>query len=182
MKILAILFLVLISSHFALAEDTQKIFLPLTYSPTCILEAVATQLNVQLKSEIVLPELHPHSTTTLEEFKVGARFNYPDDYVIEYFANVYSTENNAIYINDSIPLVGKNGRTSDDVLAHELTHYFQANYFNYTKEDRSSDEAEEAAVRVQTWFRESFMISNPSAFPCPKARGQGKEFSKIWKW
>ena len=182
MKLLNLVFLVAAFSHFAHAEEEQKVFMPLTYSPICIIEAVSSKLNIQLKSEIPLPDLHPHSTTTFEEFKVGARFNYPADYDITYFANVYSTENNAIYINDSVPLVGKNGRTSDDVLAHELTHYFQAQYQKYSLEERSSDEAEEGAVRLQFWFRENYMTSKPASSPCPRTKGQGKEFSQIWKW
>lgn len=182
MKLLITILLFANIQAFAAADEAPKQFIPLTYSPTCILEAVAKRTMVQLKKEVPLPALFPHSTTNLEQFKIGARFNYPEDYVIEYYANVYSAENNALFINDSIPLVGKNGRTPDDVLAHELTHYLQSKYQGYDKEESSSDAAEESAVQVQTWFRDTYMNQQASETPCPLTKAAGLQFSNKWEW
>ncbi len=165
------------------AESTiQPEFVSLTYSPRCILEAVTTKMSVQLKSEVELPGLFPYSTTSFDYFKQKAQASFPKDFEITFYTNLYSQEHNQIYINDSKPFVGENGRTSDEVLAHELAHYIQSKYLGYDKEDATSDAAEDSAIRVQSWFRGNYMDKKSQESPCPETQKQGYEYSKIWKW
>jgi hypothetical protein len=181
MKLISIL--ILTTSNLVYAGDRQKNdFISLTYSPACILEAVSKKFNVKLRDDVPLPELFPHSTISIDEFKIAVRSNYPAEMNINFFNNMYLSESNAIYVNNKRPFVGENGRTPDDILAHELTHYLQSKYRNYTFEQSTSDDAENSAALIQSWFRDKFMSQRTDSTPCPLSQVKGVEYSDIWKW
>jgi hypothetical protein len=71
----------------------------------------------------------------------------------EVFISFYAVAQNAIYLIDDAADYLPYNRTLDDALAHELVHYLQAKYLK----DEFKVEWSEAAIAVQTWFRERYL-------------------------
>lgn len=132
----------------------------LKYSPACILQAVAVHRKVTLDRAKPLPKIYLSSQTALEDFQDAVELQWGERPLV--FTNVYAATPNAIFlVNDSSNLI--NGRTLDDVLAHELTHYLQVAYMGADPK-MSTDGDETEATTVQHWFRETYMETNKS--PC----------------
>lgn len=121
----------------------------LRYEPRFILEAVARTMNVELRADEPLPEIHLESRTPLARFQdaVAPQWNFRPPK----FANVYVVARNEIYLTDDPGYYRRLRRTLDESLAHEFTHYLQVRYQGASLDDES---AELQAVAVQFAFRE----------------------------
>ncbi len=129
----------------------------LRHEAKCILRAVADHLGIALCRGVPTPEVRYSSMTPLSEFQIAAEsvsHMRPNAVCNSYFAG-----RNLIFLTDN-PAYYQKGRTLDDALAHEYTHFIQVRYG--TPAAREDDERKEReAVQVQLWFRETFM-SDPS--------------------
>lgn len=130
------------------------------YTPECIAMAIGKEMKITLNEEIPLPDMNYSSQTNLVDFQnaVEAQVGFRPDM----FLNIYVPTENDIYVVDEAAMY-KNGRTIDDVIAHELVHFFQVKYEGSLV---PSDYEEEEATFLQTWFRQKFMEqgANPCAY------------------
>lgn len=158
-------FLIAVAIALSFAPTSAKAYQPaeLRFSPDCILEAVAKRKRIVLKAGIARPQVIEEKHSSLEEFQNATEAHY--GFRMQTFANVYVPGKNIIFVTDN-PANMRHGRTLDDVLAHEYTHYLQSKYEGLTDADGSMDWPEDEAVRVQNWFRETFMAEGSSASPC----------------
>ena len=122
----------------------------LTLDPRVTLEAVAREMNVELRPDIAAPTVHFQSSTPLSRFQDAVaeqwRFRPP------VFANAYVVASNEIYLMDDPGYYRRVRRTLDESLAHEYAHFLQVHYLNA---DLSDPALETDAVDVQFRFRES---------------------------
>ena len=121
----------------------------LQHDPRYILEAVARQMNVTLRADEPLPQIHFESSTPLAQFQdaVAPQWNFRPPMV----ANVYVIARNEIYLADDPAYYRRLRRTLDESLAHEFAHYLQVRYFAANLGDES---CETEAVAVQFAFRD----------------------------
>jgi hypothetical protein len=134
----------------------------LCYEERCILRAVANRMGVSLRQSIPVPAVRYGSTTPLSEFQNAAEseWNIRPTAV----SNGYFAGRNVIFLTDE-PVYYENGMTLDEALAHEYTHFIQVRYREVALEDYDHNESE--AIRVEFWFRETFMSDpSPSRNPC----------------
>jgi hypothetical protein len=129
------------------ADDPAR--MTLRYEPRYILEAVARTMNVELRADEPLPAIHLESRTPLARFQdaVAPQWHFRPPK----FANVYVVARNEIYLTDDPGYYRRLGRTLDESLAHEFTHYLQVRYQGASLDDES---AELQAVSVQFAFRD----------------------------
>ncbi len=133
----------------------------LRHEVECILSAVAQHMGIALRSDIPPPEVRYSSTTPLAEFQRAAESvsNLRPPAV----SNAYFASLNVIFLTDN-PAYYRQGRTLDDALAHEYTHFLQDRYgAGAAREDDDCKERE--AARVQLWFRATFMSDPALARP-----------------
>ena len=132
------------------------------YSETCILETVADHMRVTLNPGVPAAEIVYASQTTLKEFQddIESQWGYRPDVI----TNAYVTNRDRIYLIDDSKYYGKFGRTIDDSVAHELTHFIQVRYQKKDLGDNESTERE--AVEIQHWFRDSYMKPGSPGLNC----------------
>jgi hypothetical protein len=133
------------SAGTASADSAQRV--TLRFEASYILESVARQMNVTLRPDEPLPEIHLESTTPLAQFQDAVagqwKFRPPR------FANVYVVARNEIYLTDDASYYRRLRRTLDESLAHEFAHYIQARYLGANLADEG---CEVEAVAVQFAF------------------------------
>jgi hypothetical protein len=113
--------------------------------------------NITQNSARPLPQIIFESQTTLKSFQKDLVKQWKT--VPSAIINVYFVAGNKIYIMDKSGHYEKFGRCMDDSPAHELTHYIQVYYQNYSLDDLDNEATEQEAIEVQNRFREKF---------CPK--------------
>lgn len=132
----------------------------LRHEPRVILETVARSMNVALRADEPLPEIHFESRTSLARFQDAVapqwRFRPP------MIANVYVVARNEIYLIDDPQYYRRLQRTLDESLAHEYAHYLQVRYFGA---DLSDETCETAAVAAQFAFREHHLALSAGVGP-----------------
>ncbi len=121
----------------------------LRYESLYILEAVARELNVTLRSDVPMPAIFLQSATPLARFQDALASQW--GFRPRVFANAYAVARNEIYLMDDASYYTRLRRTLDDSLAHELAHYIQVRYFSADLADQS---CELEAISVQQWFRQ----------------------------
>jgi hypothetical protein len=106
-----------------------------------ITERVATELHVSLDPSRELPVIvvtETYDDSTVEQDYLGLE-------ITGSATNWYIPQRNLVLLGRSM---------TRDHLAHELVHYIQYTYLDYTTpEDMGSDEAESTAIRIQDLFR-----------------------------
>jgi hypothetical protein len=130
--------------------------LALTLEPRFILQVVAQRFGVQIRSDIDQPTVHVESRTPLKQFQDAIESQW--EFRPHVFLNAYAVASNEIYLIDNPAHSPRPGASLDEVLAHELVHYFQS---RYRRQDLNSVGAEVQAVQIQQWFRETYL-------PAPK--------------
>jgi hypothetical protein len=145
--VLALLTLYITAAGFA-EGDTRAHPVQLNHDARYILEAVAGEMNVTLRTDIPEPEILFESTTPLSRFQNAIADQW--GFRPHVFTNAYAVRTNEIYLTDDPGYYGRLRRTLDDSLAHELAHYIQVHYLNA---DLAEDSLENDAVAVQGWFR-----------------------------
>lgn len=135
----------------------------LCYSPGEILAAVAGQMQVDLKTDIPSPEILMASQTPLKRFQdaVEKQWGMRPDQIL----NAYAVPTNEIYLLDDPGYYVRLKRAIDDSLAHEFVHFLQVRYKNNPL-DKDDDTPEMEAVSIQTWFRETFILSPEGVRRC----------------
>jgi hypothetical protein len=135
----------------------------LHHEARCILAAVANHMGVALRSDSPPPAVRYSSTTPLSEFRIAVQA--VSRVRPNAVCNTYLAGPNVIFLTDD-PAYYQQGRTLDDSLAHEYTHFIQDRYGGgAARED--DDQKEKEAARVQFWFRDTFMSDPPRArTPC----------------
>ena len=126
----------------------------LQHDPREVLATVARHMGIRLRPIVPLPVIRFESRTPLARLQQVAERQWgirPRE-----FMNVYVAEENAIYLIDDAARLARSGGALDDALAHEFVHYLQA---NYRKDGFARDWAEVEALRVQTWFRQTYMAT-----------------------
>jgi hypothetical protein len=140
------------------ADDGTR--MTLRHEPRAILDTVARSMNVTLRADEPLPEIHFESRTSLARFQDAVapqwRFRPP------MIANVYVVARNEIYLIDDPQYYRRMQRTLDESLAHEYAHYLQVRYFGA---DLSDETCETAAVAAQFAFREHHLARSPGVGP-----------------
>jgi hypothetical protein len=157
----------------ALADDGAAT-VTLRFEPRFILEQVAQRMQITLRSDVPLPGIFLESTTPLRQFQDAMESQW--QFRPPLIANSYSIATNEIYLSDDASFYRRFKRTLDDSLAHEFTHYIQAQYM---KEDLTTDSCELQASEVQRWFRDEYVrpktdvaAGAPAAAPaCVVAQG-----------
>lgn len=134
----------------------------LAFRPDCVLAAVAARKGVTLSPDRPAPRLRLASATPVAEYLEAAKEQLGGAQ-LDVILNMFVAKTNEIYLNDSARLYGRHGRTLDDSLAHEYTHFIQHVYEGAPLFGDSTDSLEEEAVRVQTWFREAGSTSLPGS-------------------
>jgi hypothetical protein len=133
------------SAGTASADPAERV--TLRFEARYILESVARQMNVTLRPDEPLPEIHLESTTPLAQFQEAVagqwKFRPP------LFANVYVVARNEIYLTDDARYYRRLRRTLDESLAHEFAHYIQVRYLGANLADEG---CEVEAVAVQFAF------------------------------
>lgn len=136
----------------------------------CILAAVAGRMGATLTSDYPPPAVFYASRTELSRFKAAVTAEYGAETAAHYGAitNMFLPKQNAIFLSDKAVFYLR-GRFIDDSVAHEFAHYIQY-YYKGEKDNPNSDQdqLETQAVRVQDWFRETFMATGVS--PCAAPR------------
>lgn len=123
----------------------------LKYSTDFILHQVLFKKNIVFRSDIPKPEFFYESSTSLMQFQDAIEKQWGFRPAV--FTNAYAFEKNQVYMTDGRDYYDHVNRCMDDSVAHELTHYVQAQYQHFDLNDES---LEWDAVDVQTWFRENF--------------------------
>ena len=136
------------------AHESSPPPMKLRFDPRYILEVVARQMNVTLRSDIPVPEVLLESTTPLRRFQEAINSQW--GFRPHVFANAYAVARNEIYLLDHPAYYNRRNRTLDDSLAHEFAHYLQVHYFNADLADPS---CEIDAVAVQERFRDVHLAS-----------------------
>lgn len=100
-------------------------------------------------AEASAPAIRFGGSISLDSFQdcVEAQWNMRPSAI----TSVYVRARNEIYLDDSVHEPSF-GRTLDDMLAHEMTHYVQAVYFGALESNLTEDEA----VDVKLWCRETY--------------------------
>lgn len=133
----------------------------------CILAAVAGRMGATLTSAYPPPSVSYASRTELSRFKAAVSTEYGPEAAAHYgvVTNMFLPKQNAVFLADKAVFYLR-GRFIDDSVAHEFAHYIQY-YYKGAKDDPNADQdqLEIEAVRVQDWFRETFMATGVS--PCP---------------
>jgi hypothetical protein len=127
----------------------------------CILTVVAQMMNVQLSPKVPLPEIRLETQTPLSRFQdaIEPQWGFRPDV----FVNAYALATNEIYLIEDAGYYRRTKRFIEDSLAHELVHYIQVKYQNYSVQDLGEN-AEAIAVDFQTAFREHYMMTGKD--PC----------------
>lgn len=114
----------------------------------CLL-VIARQQMHSLKNTPA-PDLKIESETPLIEFQdaMAEHWHFRPDF----FLNVFAVQKNTIYLMNKKASY-KSPRTPYDSLVHELVHFVQQADFGGTGDE---DYMENEAVRIQTWFRETY--------------------------
>jgi len=143
---LALLTLYITGAGFA-GGDTRPHRMTLRHDPHFILQAVAAEMNVTLRSDIPAPEILLESATPLRRFQeaIFAQWGFRP----HVFTNAYAVRSNEIYLTDDPAYYTRLKRTLDESLAHELAHYLQVRYLNA---DLAEESLENDAVAIQVWF------------------------------
>lgn len=128
-----------------------KVVAKLRYTPEFILEQVLLRKNQTKNSEIPAPKISFGSKTKLAYFQEAMLPQWGSKPAA--FTNAYAVLKNEVFLLDEDKYYKKLKRCMDDSLAHELTHYVQAQYQHF---DLNDDSLEYDAVDVQTWFRETY--------------------------
>lgn len=131
-------------------------------SRDCILQLLATKLNVTLKPELAKPALYPEGAVDLKFYQdsVEGVWGFRPDVV----TNLFNSQRNEIFLTAQVKYYLPNDKSIFDSVAHELTHYIQVRYWNMDPDDT----AESQAVEVQTWFRETYKNQvQGMKFVCP---------------
>lgn len=140
----------------------------------CVLEAVLARMGVAFRDDLEVPAVLFESATSLRRFQRAAAPQW--GFTPEVFANAYVAARNEIYLVDAAAAYRRPGRSIDDSLAHELTHYVQARYLGQPLDDDPSLESQ--AVDVQGWFREAHARGAPAPGACGRlalaATGPGR--------
>lgn len=133
--------------------------MPLQYDAACMLKAVLKKKNLPFKPDIAIPPVFVESKTPIKQFQdaIEPQWNMRP----ERFLNAYALKRNEIYLMDDSEYYTRHGRFVDDSLAHELTHYVQAQYQGF---DLNDDSLESDAIDVQNWVRQEYMKTGKS--PC----------------
>ncbi len=130
----------------------------LRYSRTCILQAVAFRMKVQLSPGIPAPVVRLQGDTPLKEFQDDIEPQW--DMRPDIFANAYVPHAGKIFLIDEADFYRKMSRYLDDSLAHEYVHFLQVRYKNIPMKDFGDGE-EWQAMEVQTWFRDNYFKGTP---------------------
>jgi hypothetical protein len=148
----AVVVVVLVSSPaFAGEVGLQAEPMKLQMEPASILNAVATQLDVEIRPQIPLPAIRLESVTPLKQFQDVTEQQW--GFRPARFVNVFVAHSNEIYLIDDVAYYSASGGSLDEALAHELVHYIQARYGRANLHDWAECEA----VAIQRWFRETHM-------------------------
>ena len=141
------------------ADALKHFYIPaqLTYAPKCILNLVASYMNIKLNNNIPLPTIYLESETKLNFFQdtIEPQWKMRP----EQFSSAYASHANALFLINDSSYYERLHRTIDDSLAHEFVHYIQFHYQGYSE---FTDDAEPMAIDAQTWFRENIMQKNNS--------------------
>ena len=125
----------------------------LRHEAACILHRVANHMGILLRRDVPTPVVRYSSTTPLSEFQSSVEAVSPMR--PRAVCNSYFAGRNLIMLTDDATYY-QEGRTLDDSLAHEYTHFIQDRYGGGAgREDDDSKERE--ATQVQFWFRKTFM-------------------------
>ncbi|NCN39804.1 hypothetical protein GW916_01010 [bacterium] len=135
--------------------------MPLAHSPQCTFQAVASKMGVPIDESIPLAKVDVQSESLLQDFQDSVFDQY--GFKPNTFASVYIQKQNRIFLIDDLEVYAPMNRFVDDSLAHELVHYVQVMYQGLVN-DGSSDQLEMDAIKIQTWYRETFMETGLS--PC----------------
>lgn len=136
---------------------------PLTYSPSCILNAVTKQMDIKVREDIPLPTVYVASKIPLKQFQDAVEPNWKIR--PKMVVNVFVPDRNEIYLLDDASYYKKTNRFIDDSLAHELVHYIQVKYKGVSP-DSDDFYLEDEAVLHQTRIREEYLAKGIS--PCAK--------------
>lgn len=115
-------FAALALSIFAACADE---IVTLRHEARCILAAVAHHLGIALRSEVSPPAVRYSSTAPLSEFQSAVHTVSP--LRPNAVSNTYIAGPNVIFLTDD-PAYYQQGRTLDDSLAHEYTHFIRNRY------------------------------------------------------
>lgn len=130
----------------------------LTYSVEFVLDYVLAKKKLVRDPDILPPELFLQSTTTLDFFQESIKDQW--GFVPDVYTNAYDVSTNRIFLSDDKSYYDKMGRCLDDSLAHEVTHYVQVKYQNWSLDDES---LEWDAIDIQTQFREDFCTKHENS-------------------
>lgn len=116
-----------------------------------ILQQVLLKKNQTFNPNKAVPVIFYQSQTPLSQFQDALETQW--GFRPDVFTNAYAFKRNEIYMLDEAAYYHEHQRCMDDSVAHELTHYVQAQYQGFDLNDES---LEWDAIDVQTWFRENF--------------------------
>lgn len=133
---------------------------------SCILAVVATHMKVTLSDAVARPTVRYGSKTDLRQYHADIENEYGPGSSAPYnvVTNMFLPKRNVIYMSDKAENY-RTGRYIDDSVAHEFAHYLQ--FFYLGEKDNPSpdyDQLETGAIRVQEWFRETYMAAGRT--PC----------------
>ena len=143
-----------VSVNGATAGEARTQPVALRLEPYVILQQIARQMNVTLRSDVPLPKIFLESSTPLRQFQqaIAPQWKFRP----HVFANAYAIERNEIYLSDDPRYYKKRNRTLDDSLAHEFVHYIQARYRN---NDLADESCETEAIDQQLSFIDSVALT-----------------------
>ncbi|MEK7857709.1 MAG: hypothetical protein AAB320_01085 [Elusimicrobiota bacterium] len=158
--LLALSLAVLFAGPAAAADEVAA----LKYEPRCVFEAVSRRMKAPVRPELTAPAVFYASKIKVSIFQAALKAEYGTAQGYDVVTNMFLPKQNAIFLADKAKFYQK-GRTLDDSLAHEYTHYFQY-YYKGEKDNPQSDQdaLEVEAVRVQDWFRQLHVAGG--ADPC----------------
>ncbi|MFH2203372.1 MAG: hypothetical protein ABIJ96_09680 [Elusimicrobiota bacterium] len=148
--------------HYNPAQAEPVDYWPLAVDKACMLKTVAGKMGVTLKPDVAPPEVYLERQTEMTVFQDAMEKNYGQR--PEIFHNVYLDNMNIIFLKDDA-LFYKKGRTAEDSLAHEYVHFVQVKYRGATR-DGDMDAYEGEAIRIQEWFRTTYMHWSTPKDPC----------------
>ena len=136
------------------------------HAEACILEAVAGHMKAELSDSIARPTVRYASKVDMRAYHADIENEYGAGTSAPYtvVTNMFLPKRNVIYMSDTAEHY-RPGRYIDDSVAHEFAHYVQ--FFYQGEKDNPSpdfDRLESGAVKVQEWFRETYMAAGRS--PC----------------
>ena len=136
------------------------------HSEACILAVVAGHMKATLTDAVARPTVRYASKTALSDYHADIENEYGPGSSAPYnvVTNMFLPKRNVIYMSDKAEHY-RPGRYIDDSVAHEFAHYLQ--FFYQGEKDNPSpdyDMLETGAIKVQEWFRETYMAAGRS--PC----------------